>query len=139
MLAFVYQNGGSLTNVTSPAVAGAVNFYVGLIKSGLAADADQLGVQLVRPRARPGQVRDHLRGQLAASVHEVDLPEDALRRLPMVQGKKQGNLAFTVSYSMAKDDAEQGRLRGRCSPGSSASRARRSGCRRASRFRRATT
>src|SRR5579862_4260893 len=36
MLAFVYQSGGSLSNVTSPAVEAAVNYYVGLIKSGLA-------------------------------------------------------------------------------------------------------
>jgi hypothetical protein len=34
MLAFIYQNKGSLANVQSRAVTQAVNFYVGLIKQG---------------------------------------------------------------------------------------------------------
>ena len=51
MLAFVYQNGGSFLNaaktkstVNTPAVAQAANFYVGLIKQGLAGTPAQLGV-----------------------------------------------------------------------------------------------
>ena len=44
MLAFIYQNKGSLANVQSPAVAAAVNYYAGLVKKGLAATPTQLGV-----------------------------------------------------------------------------------------------
>jgi len=50
MLAFVYQNKGSLLNATktratviTPAVRDAANFYVGLINSGLAGTQQQLG------------------------------------------------------------------------------------------------
>ena len=51
VLAFVYQNGGSFLNasktkstVNSPAAAQAANFYVGLIRQGLAGTPAQLGV-----------------------------------------------------------------------------------------------
>ena len=44
MLAFVFQNKGSLASVQSPAVTAAVNYYVGLLKQGLAATPTQLGV-----------------------------------------------------------------------------------------------
>src|SRR6476620_3376656 len=44
MLAFVFQNKGSLANVQSPAVAAAVNYYVNFFKKGLAATPTQLGV-----------------------------------------------------------------------------------------------
>ena len=50
MLAFVYQNGGSFLNATKTKRPSrrrsrqAVNFYVGLIKSGLAGTPAQLGV-----------------------------------------------------------------------------------------------
>src|SRR5205814_9956220 len=39
---FIFQNKGSLSNVQSAAVSGAVNFYVGLIKKGLAETQDKL-------------------------------------------------------------------------------------------------
>ena len=48
MLPFIFQNNGSLANVQSPAVVAAVNYYVGLLKSGLAADADTARRRLVR-------------------------------------------------------------------------------------------
>ena len=66
-------------------------------------DADAARRRLVRHGARQGQVRDHLRGQLAAPVHEVDVPGSQYGIFPMVKDKTGGNLAFTVSYSMAKD------------------------------------
>ena len=103
MLAFVFQNNGSLANVQSPAVAAAVNYYIGFFKRGLAATPDRARGRLARRGARKGEGGDHLRGQLGAPVHEVDLPEVGFGVGPMVKGKVNGNLGFTVSYSMAKD------------------------------------
>ncbi|HET7744955.1 MAG TPA: extracellular solute-binding protein [Gaiellaceae bacterium] len=103
MLAFIYQNKGSLANVQSPAVAAAVNFYVGLVKQGLAATQQQLGV------GWPGEA---LGKEKAAIVFEGNwllpymhdtFPQVLMGVSPMVKGKVNGNLGFTVSYSMAKD------------------------------------
>jgi multiple sugar transport system substrate-binding protein len=103
MLAFVYQNKGSLQNVQSPAVAKAVNFYVGLIKSGLAATPTTLGV------GWPGEA---LGKEKAAIIFEGNwllpymtstFPNVKFGVGPMVKGKVAANLGFTVSYSLAKD------------------------------------
>lgn len=103
MLPFIFQNGGSLSSLTSPAAAAAVNFYVGLIKKGLANTPDKLGA---------GWCGEALGKQKAAIVFEGNwllpymkstYPDVKYGVFPMVKGKTGGNLAFTVSYSMAKD------------------------------------
>jgi len=103
MLAFVYQNKGSLANVQSTSVAQAVNFYTGLIKSGLATTPDKLG---------SGWCGEALGKQKAAIIFEGNwvlpfmaqtYPKTRYGVFPMIANKTGGNLAFTVSYSMAKD------------------------------------
>jgi len=103
MLPFVFQNGGSLANITSPAAVAAVNFYVGLIKSGLANTPDKLG---------SGWCGEALGKQKAAIIFEGNwllpfmastYPGIQYGVFPMVSQKTGGNLAFTVSYSLAKD------------------------------------
>ena len=110
MLAFVYQNGGTFLNaaktrstVNTPAVAAAVRYYVGLIKSGVAGTPAQLGV---------GWCGEALGKEKAAIVFEGNwvvpfmgdtFPSVAFTSNKMVRGKQDGNLAFTVSYSMARD------------------------------------
>jgi len=103
LMAFVYQNKGSLSNVQSLQVRTAVNFYVGLIKRGLATTPQQLGV------GWPGEA---LGKQKAAIIFEGNwllpymkstFPQVSYGVGPMVKGKVNGNLGFTVSYSMAKD------------------------------------
>jgi multiple sugar transport system substrate-binding protein len=103
MLAFVFQNGASLQTITSPAAAAAVNYYVGLIKSGLAETPTQLGV---------GWCGDALGKQKSAIIFEGNwllpamsqtYPNTRYGVFPMVKQKTGGNLAFTVSYSMARD------------------------------------
>ena len=103
MLPFVFQNGASLSNITSPAAAAAVNFYVGLIKDGLAATPDKIG---------SGWCGEALGKQKAAIVFEGNwllpfmsstYPNTRYGVFPMVKQKTGGNLAFTVSYSLAKD------------------------------------
>jgi multiple sugar transport system substrate-binding protein len=103
MLPFVFQNGASLSTITSPAAAAAVNFYVGLIKSGLAQTPDKLGA---------GWCGEALGKQTAAIIFEGNwllpfmsstYPNTRYGVFPMVSQKTGGNLAFTVSYSMARD------------------------------------
>jgi multiple sugar transport system substrate-binding protein len=103
MLAFIYQNKGSLTSLTSPAAIAAVNFYVGLINKGLAATPDKLG---------SGWCGEALGKQKAAIIFEGNwvlpfmkstYPNVQYGIFPMIKNKTGGNLAFTVSYSMAKD------------------------------------
>ena len=103
MLAFIFQNNGSLAKVQSPAVATAVNYYTGFFKRGLAATPTQLGV------GWPGEA---LGKEKAAIIFEGNwllpymtstFPQVGFGVGPMVKGKANGNLGFTVSYSMAKD------------------------------------
>jgi multiple sugar transport system substrate-binding protein len=107
MLAFIYQNKGSLTSLTSPASIAAVNFYVGLINKGLAATPDKLG---------SGWCGEALGKQKAAIIFEGNwllpfmkstYPTVQYGIFPMLKNKTGGNLAFTVSYSMAKDSSNK--------------------------------
>jgi multiple sugar transport system substrate-binding protein len=109
-LAFVYQNGGSFLNasktkstIDSPAAVAAMNYYVGLIKQGLADIPAKLSV---------GWCGEALGKQKAAIIFEGNwlfpfmsstFPDVQFATEQMVMNKQHGNLAFTVSYSMAKD------------------------------------
>ena len=104
MGAFMYQNGGSLTkNVTSAANAAAVNFYVGLLKSGLAATPSQLGVGWCGEALGKGKSAIIFEGNWVIPYMSSTFPNVHYGIDPMIKGKANGNLAFTVSYSMAKD------------------------------------
>ena len=103
LLAFVYQNKGSLANPQSRAVAGAVNFYVGLLKKGLAATPAQLGVSWPGEALGKGKAAIIFEGNWLLPYMQSTFPQVKFGVGPMVQGKVQGNLGFTVSYSMAKD------------------------------------
>jgi multiple sugar transport system substrate-binding protein len=102
MGAFMYQNGGSLTkNLTSNANVAAVNFYVGLLKSGLAytpPSGSWCGQELGQ-----GHAAIIFEGNWVLPYMKSTYPKVHYGVRPMVKGKKQGNLAFTVSWSMAKD------------------------------------
>ncbi len=102
MGAFMYQNGGSLTkNLTSKANAAAVNFYVGLLKSGLAYSppaGSWCGQELGQ-----GHAAVIFEGNWVLPYMKSTYPNVHYGIRPMIKGKEQGNLAFTVSWSMAKD------------------------------------
>ncbi|HZR95931.1 MAG TPA: ABC transporter substrate-binding protein [Gaiellaceae bacterium] len=103
MLAFVYQNKGSLTNLTSPAAIQAVNFYVGLINKGLAATPDKLGAGWCGEALGKGKAAIIFEGNWVIPFMKSTYPNVQYGIFPMVKQKTSGNLAFTVSYSMAKD------------------------------------
>ena len=109
-LAFVYQNGGSFLNpaktrstINSPAATSALNYYVGLIRQGLADIPAKLSV---------GWCGEALGKQKAAIIFEGNwlypfmsstFPNVHFTTVRMLMRKQHGNLGFTVSYSMAKD------------------------------------
>jgi multiple sugar transport system substrate-binding protein len=103
MLAFVFQNKGSLANVQSPAVAAAVNYYVNFFKQGLAATPTQLGVGWPGEALGKEKAAIIFEGNWLLPYMKSTFPQVGFGVGPMVKGKVNGNLGFTVSYSMAKD------------------------------------
>jgi multiple sugar transport system substrate-binding protein len=111
LLAFVYQNGGSFVNVPagrmtvdSPAVRNTVNWYVGLIRRGLAGTPSQLGVGWCGEALGKEKAAIIFEGNWVVPTMSADYPTVRYSTSRMVSGSRgHGNLAFTVSYSMAKD------------------------------------
>jgi multiple sugar transport system substrate-binding protein len=103
MGAFMYQNGGSITkHLTSSANVKAVNFYVGLLKSGLAytpPSGSWCGQELGQSHAAI-----IFEGNWVLPYMKSTYPNTHYSVAPMIHNKKQGNLAFTVSWSIAKSD-----------------------------------
>ncbi len=103
MLAFVYQDGGSISNLQSPAVSNAVNFYVGLIKDGLAQTPDNLDSDWCGTALGKQKAAIIFEGNWLLPFMSSTYPKTQYGVFPMIKNKTGGNLAFTVSYSMAKD------------------------------------
>jgi multiple sugar transport system substrate-binding protein len=104
LMAFVYQAGGNgqFASANTAPFRTAVNYYVGLIKSGLAAQPSQTG---------SGWCGEAFGKERAAFAFEgnwmfptmATFPGVKFTTAPLPMNKKRGNLAFTVSYSMATD------------------------------------
>ena len=103
LLAFVYQNKGSLSSVQSAAVKQAVNFYVGLKQKGLAATPTDLGVGWCGEALGKEKSAIIFEGNWVLPYMKSTFPNVRYSVFPMIKQKTGGNLAFTVSYSMAKD------------------------------------
>ena len=101
---FVYQAGGNgqFKSATTPPFRVAANYYVGLLKSGLAAQPSQTG---------SGWCGEAFGKERAAFAFEgnwmfptmATFPGVKFTTAPLPMLKKHGNLAFTVSCSMARD------------------------------------
>jgi multiple sugar transport system substrate-binding protein len=103
LLPFVFQNGGSLANIQAPAAAAAVNFYVGLVQKGLAQTPDKIGAGWCGEALGKQTAGIILEGNWLLPYMKSTYPSVKYEIFPMVKQKTGGNLAFTVSYSMAKD------------------------------------
>jgi multiple sugar transport system substrate-binding protein len=103
MGAFMYQNKGSITkHLTSQANVQAVKFYVGLLKSGLAytpPSGSWCGQELGQ-----GHAAIAFEGNWLLPYMKSTYPNTHFAVHPMVKGKTNGNLAFTVSWSIAKSN-----------------------------------
>ena len=110
LLAFIYQNNGAFLTadrkkavVTSAANHAAVSFYVGLIQSGLAGTPSQLGVGWCGEALGKEKAAIIFEGNWVLPYMAEQFPTVRFTNAPMIRNKAQGNLAFTVSYSIAKD------------------------------------
>src|SRR6266568_5278226 len=104
LMAFVYQAGGNgqFKSANTAAFRTAVNYYVGLLKSGLAATPDKIGAGWCGEAFGKEKVAIAFEGNWMFPTMK-DFPNVKFATAPMPKGKTRGNLAFTVSYSMAKD------------------------------------
>jgi multiple sugar transport system substrate-binding protein len=109
-LAFVYENKGSFLNasktkstINSPAAKQAINFYVGLIKQGLADIPAKLGVDWCGAALGKEKAAIIFEGNWLFPYMQSTYPNIKFSTQQMIKNKQHGNLAFTVSYSMAKD------------------------------------
>jgi multiple sugar transport system substrate-binding protein len=104
LMAFVYQAGGNgqFKNANSAPFRTAANFYVGLIKDGLAQTPDKLGSGWCGEAFGKERVAIAFEGNWMFPVMK-DFPGVQFTTAPLPKGKTRGNLAFTVSYSMNRD------------------------------------
>lgn len=107
VFAFVYQNGfkgGILksSSILSPKVRTAANYYVGFWKSGLAKRPQDLGASWNGDGFMKAKCAIAFEGPWLVPPLK-DVPNIHYRIAPLPRGKTRGNLAFTVSYSIAKD------------------------------------
>ncbi len=104
LMAFVYQAGGSgqWKDANTAPFRTAVNFYVGLIRSGLAATPDKLGASWCGEAFGKQKVAFAFEGNWMFPTM-ASFPGVKFTTAPLPKDKTRGNLAFTVSYSMAKD------------------------------------
>jgi multiple sugar transport system substrate-binding protein len=114
LLAFVHQNGGSFLNATktratvdSAAVRQATQFYVGLKTSGLAGTPTELGVGWCGEALGKEKAAIVFEGNWVIPYMAETFPTVQYRNNPMIRNKQAGNLAFTVSYSIAKDSKQK--------------------------------
>jgi multiple sugar transport system substrate-binding protein len=108
LFAFAYQNGykgGILrsSSITGSAVRGAANYYVGLWKSGLAKRPADVGASWNGDGFMKGKCAIAFEGTWLIPPLKTTAPNIHYKIAPLPKGKTRGNLAFTVSYSIAKD------------------------------------
>jgi len=109
-LAFVYQNGGSFLNasktkstINSAAARAAMEYYVGLIKQGLADIPAKLSVGWCGEALGKEKAAIIFEGNWLFPFMQSTFPDVKFSTQQMIMNKQHGNLGFTVSYSMAKD------------------------------------
>jgi multiple sugar transport system substrate-binding protein len=108
LLAFVEENGGSFLNdartavtINSTAASEAVDFYVGLVRDGLAALLDQLGSSWCGQAFADGKVAIAFEGTWLLPVLDSAAPRPDYSVHPLLSNARRGNIAFTVAYSIA--------------------------------------
>jgi multiple sugar transport system substrate-binding protein len=99
LLAFVEENGASLATIDSPQAAGAVQFYVGLVRDGLAATPDMLGEPWCGQALADGRVAMAFEGNWLLPVMKQTSLAYSIHSLPA--NVRRGNLAFIGAYGIA--------------------------------------
>jgi multiple sugar transport system substrate-binding protein len=109
ILAFMYQNNGAWLNPTrtqsvinSPQNRATLTTYIGWIKSGLAQTPAQLGVGWCGEAIGKEKAAIVFEGNWIYGYLQKDFPSVRFGVYPMLKNRAQGNLGFTVSYSIGK-------------------------------------
>ncbi len=109
ILAFMYQNNGAWLNPTrtqsvinSPQNRATLTTYIGWIKSGLAQTPAQLGVGWCGEAIGKEKAAIVFEGNWIYGYLQKDFPNVRFGVYPMLRNRAQGNLGFTVSYSIGK-------------------------------------
>src|ERR671934_324685 len=110
LLAFVYQNKGSFLNakktaptVKSAAVRQAIQYYAGFQSAGLAGTHDKLGVGWCGEALGKEKAAIIFEGNWVVGFMADTFPNVKYTISPLPRGKVNGNLGFTVSYSIGKN------------------------------------
>jgi multiple sugar transport system substrate-binding protein len=105
LMPFVYQAGGTgqFKNANSAPFRTAVNYYVGLIKSGLADTPDRLASDWCGGSFGKEKAAFAFEGNWMLGFMKDTFPDVKYTIAPLPKGKTRGNLAFTVAYAMARD------------------------------------
>jgi multiple sugar transport system substrate-binding protein len=114
ILAFMYQNNGAWLNPTrtqsvinSPQNRATLTTYLGWIKSGLAQTPAQLGVGWCGEAIGKEKAAIVFEGNWIYGYLQKDFPSVRFGVYPMLKNKSQGNLGFTVSYSIGKTSSNK--------------------------------
>jgi multiple sugar transport system substrate-binding protein len=106
LLAFVEEKGGSMLDdshtaatIDSPQAKAAVEFYVGLVRDGLAAQPSDLGEGWCGQAIADGKVAIAFEGNWLLPIIKDSGISYSIH--PMPSNVRRGNLAFTVAYAIA--------------------------------------
>jgi multiple sugar transport system substrate-binding protein len=112
ILAFMIQNGGHFIRgnsavVTSPQNLATVNRYLGWLNSGLARTPGQLGVGWCGEALGKEKAALVIEGNWIIGYMNTDFPNVNFTVWPMVKQRFQGNLGFTVAYSIGRHSTKK--------------------------------
>jgi multiple sugar transport system substrate-binding protein len=112
--AFIYQAGGSIYNedkteltITEPEAVEGIDFYLGLHESGSLRTPADIGAGWCGEAYGNGQAAMTMEGNWLIPALENDFPDTPFEIAELPQGAQQGNLAFTVAYSIGVDSANK--------------------------------
>jgi multiple sugar transport system substrate-binding protein len=108
--AFIYQNGGAIYNednteivLDSPETVEALDYLLGLHESGAYQTHTEIGAGWCGEAFGTEQAAMAIEGNWMVSYMDNDFPDVPYEMAELPQGAQQGNLAFTVAYSIGVD------------------------------------
>ncbi|MBA3740893.1 MAG: sugar ABC transporter substrate-binding protein [Chloroflexi bacterium] len=108
--AFIYQNGGAIYNedstemvLDSPETVEAIDYVLGLHESGAMQTPAEIGASWCGEAFGNGLAAMTMEGNWMVSAMDNDFPDTPYEMAELPQGTQQGNLAFTVAYSIGVD------------------------------------
>ena len=108
--AFIYQNGGALYNddltemtIDSPETVEALDYLLGLHEDGSMQTPAEIGASWCGEAFGTQKAAMTMEGNWLVPAMDNDFPDTPFEMAELPQGVQQGNLAFTVAYSMGVD------------------------------------